>query len=178
MILLGTVVGFSTGWDGGYWGTGGTVVITGAGILAIPVALMILFRRKYPRWWYDWNLQVTRFGSRVATYVLLMYDQYPSTTDEQTVRLDYPYPDAERDLSQWLPLVKWLLAIPHYIVLFFLYIGVFFAAIFSWFAIVFTGRYPRGAFDYIEGVLRWNTRVLGYAFILVTDEYPPFRLRA
>jgi len=177
-ILLGTVVGFSATWGGDqYWGTGATVVVTGAGILGIPVALMILFRRKYPRWWFDWNLQILRFSSRVAAYFLLMDDKYPSTTEEQSVRLDFPYPDAERDLSQWLPLVKWLLAIPHYIVLIFLYIGVVFVAIFAWFAIVFTGRYPHGAFDYIEGVLRWNTRVLGYAFILVTDEYPPFRLR-
>jgi Domain of unknown function (DUF4389) len=149
-----------------------------AAILFISVLLMLVFRRKYPRWWYDWNLQWTRFASRVAAYLALMDDRYPSTDAEQYVHIDFPYPDAERDVSQFMPLVKWLLAIPHYIVLLFLSIGAFFAAIFAWFAIVFTGRYPRGLFDYVEGVMRWHLRVQAYAFILVTDEYPPFRLQA
>jgi hypothetical protein len=149
-----------------------------AAILFISVLLMLVFRRKYPRWWYDWNLQFTRFTTRVAAYLFLMDDRYPSTDAEQAVHIDFPYPDAERDVSQFMPLVKWLLAIPHFIVLLFLTIGVFFAAIFAWFAIVFTGRYPRGLFDYVEGVMRWHLRVQAYAFILVTDEYPPFRLQA
>jgi Domain of unknown function (DUF4389) len=148
-----------------------------AAILFISVLLMLVFRRKYPRWWYDWNLQWTRFASRVVAYLLLLDDRYPSTDEEQYVHIEFPYPDAERDVSQFMPLVKWLLAIPHLIVLFFLTIGAIFAAIFAWFAIVFTGRYPRGFFDYVEGVLRWHLRVQAYAFILVTDQYPPFRLR-
>jgi len=105
-----------------------------------------------------------------------MDDRYPSTEDEQAVRLDFAYPDA-RELNRWLPLVKWLLAIPHYIVLFFLYVGALFAVIGAWFAILFSGRYPRAIFDYVEGVIRWHNRVVGYALILVTDQYPPFRLR-
>jgi hypothetical protein len=148
-----------------------------AAILFISVLLMLVFRRKYPRWWYDWNLQWTRFASRVVAYLLLLDDRYPSTDEEQYVHIEFPYPDAERDVSQFMPLVKWLLAIPHLIVLFFLTIGAIFAAIFAWFAIVFTGRYPRGFFDYVEGVMRWHLRVQAYAFILVTDQYPPFRLR-
>jgi Domain of unknown function (DUF4389) len=148
-----------------------------AAILFISVLLMLVFRRKYPRWWYDWNLQWTRFASRVVAYLFLLDDRYPSTDEEQYVHIDFPYPDAERDVSQFMPLVKWLLAIPHLIVLFFLTIGAIFAAIFAWFAIVFTGRYPRGFFDYVEGVMRWHLRVQAYAFILVTDQYPPFRLR-
>jgi hypothetical protein len=150
---------------------------TGEGLLFLAPLLMILFRKKYPRWWYDWNLQYQRFAARVAAYFLLMDDRYPATDEEQYVHLDFRYPDVERDLNRGLPLVKWFLAIPHYIVLAFLYIGAFFVAIFAWFAILITGRYPRGAFDYIEGVLRWSARVLGYAFILITDRYPPFRLR-
>ena len=146
-------------------------------LLFLPPLLLIVFRQKYPRWWYDWNLQFQRFSTRVTAYFLLMDDRYPATDEEQYVHLDFPYPDVERDLHRGLPLVKWFLAIPHYIALLFLYIGVFFVAIFAWFAILFTGRYPRGAFDYIEGVLRWSARVLGYAFILITDRYPPFRLR-
>ena len=153
------------------------VSLARAAILFISVLLMLVFRRKYPRWWYDWNLQLIRFATRVIAYAFLMYDRYPSTDEEQAVHVDFTYPDAERDVSQFMPLVKWLLVIPHVIVLLFLYIGVLFTIIFCWFAILFTGRYPRGAFDFVEGVLRWHLRVTAYAFILVTDEYPPFRLR-
>ena len=137
---------------------------------------MILFRQKYPRWWFDWNLELQRFINRVWTYLALMNDSYPSTDDHQWVQLDYAYPDAATDLNRWLPLVKWLLAIPHYIVLFFLEIAAFFAVIVTWFAILFTGRYPRGIFSFVEGVFRWHNRVAAYAFVLVTDRYPPFRL--
>ena len=139
---------------------------------------MIVFRRKYPRWSFDWNLQLLRFANRVGAYLALMDDRYPSTDEEQSVHLDFAYPDAREGLNRWLPIVKWLLAIPHYIVLFVLYVGAVLAVIGAWFAILFTGRYPRAIFDYVEGVLRWHNRVLGYAVILVTDEYPPFRLRA
>jgi hypothetical protein len=171
-ILAGTVEGgsFSTGSGARY--TGG-----GIGVLFIPVLLMLLFRKKYPRWWYDWNLQLSRFTNRIVVYFTLMNDHYPSTDEQQSVHLDFPYPDAENDLSRGLPLVKWLLAIPHYVVLFFLTIGAFFAAIFAWFAIVFTGRYPRSLFDFIEGVIRWHNRVGAYAFLLITDRYPPFSLQ-
>jgi len=137
---------------------------------------MILFREKYPRWWFDWNLNLQRFFLRVHTYFVLMEDTYPSTDEEQYVHLDYVYPDAKNDLNRWLPLVKWFLAIPHYIVLFFMGIGAFFVTIYAWFAILFTGRYPRGAFDFVLGVQRWYSRVYGYAFTLVTDRYPPFSL--
>jgi hypothetical protein len=149
----------------------------GVGLLTGPLVLMILFRKKYPRWWFDWNLELMRFTNRIGVYLALMDDRYPSTDEQQSVYLDFPYPDAERELGRGMPLVKWLLAIPHYFVLFFLYIGVFFAVVFAWFAILFTGRYPRGIFEYVEGVQRWYNRVQAYAFALVTDRYPPFRLR-
>lgn len=151
--------------------------VAGASLVVLPLVLMLLFRKKYPRWWYDWNLELLRFGNRIGVYVALMDDEYPSTDEQQAVHLDFAYPDAER-LERGLPLVKWLLAIPHYIVLFFLYIGVFFALIGAWFAILFTGNYPRGIFHFVEGVLRWHNRVVGYALVLVTDDYPPFRLSA
>ncbi len=153
-------------------------MIGGTGLLFLPPLLMIVFRQKYPRWWFDWNLELMRFSTRVGAYVTLMSDRYPSTDEEQYVRLDVAYPDARNGLNRWLPLVKWFLAIPHYIVLALLYVGVFFAVIVAWFAILFTGRYPRGIFEYVEGVTRWQARVVGYAHILVTDEYPPFRLSA
>jgi len=139
---------------------------------------MILFRQKYPRWWFDWNIELMRFSNRIGIYLSLMDDRYPSTDEQQAVHLDFPYPDVPNQLGRGMPLVKWLLAIPHYIVLFFLYIGFFFAVIGAWFAILFTGRYPRGIFSFVEGVLRWHNRVVGYAFTLVTDRYPPFRLGA
>jgi Domain of unknown function (DUF4389) len=175
-IVLGTIGGYQAGGDYGGSGTT-TVAIGGTGLLFLPPLLMILFRQKYPRWWFDWNLELLRFVNRVGIYLALMDDRYPSTDEQQSVHLDFGYPDAQRDLNRWLPLVKWFLAIPHYVVLFFLYIGVVVVVIVAWFAILFTGRYPRGMFDYVEGVIRWHNRVVGYAFILVTDQYPPFRLR-
>jgi hypothetical protein len=153
-----------------------TVAAGGSALLVLPPLLMILFRRKYPRWWFDFNLELMRFYNRVGVYLALMDDRYPSTDEHQGVRLEVPYPDATR-LNRWLPLVKWFLAIPHFIVLFFLEIGAFFAVIFAWFAILFTGRYPRAIFDYLVGVGRWNNRVVAYALMLATDQYPPFQLR-
>jgi hypothetical protein len=154
----------------------GTIAVGMGGVLFLPALLMIVFRQKYPRWWYDWNLEFVRFSNRVGVYLALMDDRYPSTDERQSVTLDFPYPDAARDLNRWLPLVKWFLAIPHYVVLILLWIASVFVVIFAWFAILFTGRYPRGSFDFVEGVIRWENRVVGYAFTLVTDKYPPFRL--
>jgi len=147
-----------------------------SGLLTVPVGLMVVFRRKYPRWWFDWHVQLQRFETRVCAYALLLDDRYPSTDEEQSVHLDIDYPDAARDLDRWLPLVKWFLAIPHFVVLAVLFIGVIGASIGAWFAILFTGRYPRSLFNYIVGVMRWEQRVTGYAFTLVTDRYPPFTL--
>jgi len=145
-------------------------------ILFIPPLLLIVFREKYPRWWFDFNLAYMRFDNRVVAYLLLLRDEYPSTDEEQAVHLHLPYPDVRAELNRWMPLVKWFLAIPHYIVLIILDIGVVLAAIGAWFVILVTGRYPRGLFDFMVGTMRWHNRVVGYAFALVTDTYPPFRL--
>jgi hypothetical protein len=145
------------------------------GILFLPVLLMLLFRQKYPRWWFDWNLQVSRFLARVWVYIALLRDEYPSTDEEQAVHLDFSYPDATR-LSRGLPLVKWFLAIPHYIVLFFLCIGAVVCVVIAWFSILFTGKYPKSLFDYVVGVQRWSLRVSAYTTLLITDQYPPFSL--
>jgi Domain of unknown function (DUF4389) len=172
-IVLGAV-------SGGSWqysnGRASEAVAAVGGLLFFGPLLMILFRQKYPRWWFDWNLELQRFSARVLIYLALMDDRYPSTDDHQSVHLDYLFPDAGRDLNRWLPLVKWLLAIPHYIVLFFLDIAALVVVIAAWFAILFTGRYPRGMFYFLAGVTRWHIRVIGYALTLVTDVYPPFRL--
>ena len=174
LILLESV-------SGGRYTVGhrGDVVMYGAGgMLVLAPALMILFRQKYPRWWFDWNLELQRFSSRVGIFFALMDDTYPSTDEHQSVHLDYDYPDAERDLNRWLPLVKWLLAIPHMVVLIFLTLASVVAVVIAWFAILFTGRYPRGLFDFVEGTFRWGHRVLAYAILMVTDKYPPFSLAA
>lgn len=146
--------------------------------LAAATALMILFRQSYPRWWFDFARELTRFEARVGAYAALLTDTYPSTVDEQAVHLEIDYPDAKTGLNRWYPLFKWFLAIPHYIVLAFLSAGAVFAVLFAWFAILFTGKYPRGLFDYVVGVGRWQLRVAAYAFLLVTDTYPPFSLSA
>ena len=177
LIVLGGVAGGT--WE---WTTrNNQAVVTAAGaggLLFFAPLLMIVFRQKYPRWWFDWNLELLRFSNRVSVFLALMDDRYPATDEQQGVHLDYPYPDVPRDLNRWLPLVKWLLAIPHYIVLAFLYLAAVVVVIVAWFAILFTERYPRGLFDLVEGVLRWHNRVVAYAVTLVTDQYPPFSLAA
>jgi hypothetical protein len=182
LIVLTSVSGASvisvSNWGHSAGNNARYVVVGAGGLLFLGPLLMILFRKKYPRWWFDWNLELQRFSSRVAVFLALMDDRYPATDDQQAVHLDYRYPDANRDLNRWLPLVKWLLVIPHLIVLLFLWFAAVVVVIIAWFAILFTGRYPRAMFDFVEGVLRWGQRVIAYAFLLVTDTYPPFSLAA
>ena len=173
LIVMNAVWGETWEWTSDTTTARGTVA---GGVLFFGPLLMILFRRKYPRWWFDWNLELQRFGDRVSVYLALMDDRYPSTDDHQAVHLDYVYPDGARDLNRWLPLVKWFLAIPHYLVLLVLSLVAMVVVIMAWVAILLTGRYPRGLFAFVEGVMRWSNRVIGYAFTLVTDRYPPFRL--
>ena len=173
VVILTALSGETFRGDGDH-SNANTLVIGGAAVF-LPLVLMLVVRQKYPRWWFDWNLNLLRFSNRVTAYLALLDDRYPSTDEEQAVHLDLAYPDANQ-LNRWLPLVKWILAFPHYVVLFFLGIGALFAILIAWFAILFTGTYPRSLFDYVVGVLRWSNRVNGYAFTLVTDQYPPFRL--
>ena len=174
LVVLATIGGpaFADGTDySGLFFVG----LAGA-ILFIPPLLTLVFREKYPRWWFDFNLAYLRFDSRVVAYLLLLRDEYPSTDEEQAVHLDVPYPDVRSDLNRWMPLAKWFLAIPHYIALLVLDIGVVLGAVVAWIAILFTGRYLRRLFDFMVGVMRWHNRVVAYAFALATDRYPPFRL--
>ncbi|MFH0942083.1 MAG: DUF4389 domain-containing protein [Chloroflexota bacterium] len=172
-IIWVLLIGFTSDYGGD---TGWQFQYSFAGLVFLPLVLMLLFRKKYPRWWFDWNLALLRFGTRFEAYSGLLRDEYPSTDEEQAVHLGMAYPDAGKELKRGLPLVKWLLAIPHYIVLLFLGIAVIVCLVIAWFAILFTGRYPRGLFDFIVGYLRWWLRVFAYAFVLVTDRYPPFSL--
>ena len=177
IIVLTIVSGTGFGIDARNTGTefrdGGMGI---AGGLFIATALMIIFRQRYPKWWFDFNLELNKFSTRVGAYLALLTDEYPSTVEEQKIHLDAKYPNVEKDLDRWLPLFKWLLAIPHYFVLIFLIFGAGVATIIAWFSIVLTGNYPKGLFDYVVGVGRWSWRVTAYAFLLTTDEYPPFSL--
>jgi Domain of unknown function (DUF4389) len=179
-IPILVVVAAISGHEEAYAGAdrGWTIGAGAGGVLFLAPLLMIVFRQKYPRWWFDWNRELLRLSNRIGAYLALMDDRYPATDEQQGVALDFAYPDVERDLNRWLPLVKWLLAIPHYILLAFLWIAAIVAVVIAWFAILFTGRYPRGLFDFVLGVFRWTNRVVAYAFVLVTDRYPPFQLAA
>jgi len=172
-IILALLVG--AGWNSGD-SAGSGWSYSGIVIVVLPLVFMILFRKKYPRWWFDWNLNFTKFSTRVGAYFLLLTDKYPSTDEEQLVHIEIPYPDAQKDLKRGMPLVKWFLAIPHYIILAVLCIAAWVVTIIAWFAILFTGKYPRGMFDFIVGVSRWELRVMAYAMLLTTDIYPPFSL--
>lgn len=172
LIILGLLSGSSAEWESSPWSIG----LASAGMVLLPTVLMILFRQKYPKWWFDWNLAFTRFATRVAAYLSLLRDEYPSTDEEQAVHLDIAYPNVEQELGRGMPLVKWLLAIPHLIVLVFLGIAALVCVVASWFAILFTGRQPQSLFEFLVGYARWEMRVMAYAFLLSTDRYPPFSL--
>ena len=153
------------------------LISTYAEALSLAIAMMILFKEKYPKWWFEWHIGITKLTYRIAAYVFLMRDEYPSTDHDQSVQIDVPYPDVKNDLKRWMPLVKWFLVIPHIIALIFIFIGVLICTVFSLIVILFTGRYPKGIFDFAEGFFRWTLRVSAFALLLTTDEYPPFRLR-
>jgi len=173
-IILGLLIGGT--YESNSLEEGWRFTYSAGGIVFVPTILMILFRKKYPKWWFDWNLSLTRFIYRVFSYLILLRDEYPSTDEEQAIHIEIIYPNVETELKRGMPLVKWFLAIPHVFILLFLYIAVFISTIISWFVILFTGIYPKGIFDFVTGVMRWSLRVCAYAFLLTTDQYPPFSL--
>lgn len=153
------------------------LVTTAAGALSLATVLTILFRGKYPRAWFDWQVEMSRLSARVAAYSGYLRDEYPATDDQQAVTLDFVYPDAAVDLRRGMPLIKWLLVIPHIVVLAVLVIAQVVVSIIAWLVIIFAGFYPRGMFNFSVGVNRWSERVNAYAFMLITDRYPPFSLK-
>lgn len=176
IIPIFIVLGLVSGSSPAYRHEASRIVFATGGIVVLPVLLLLLFRGKYPKWWFDWNVALTKFSLRVGSYFLLLRDEFPSTDEEQAVHLEIPYPDVAEELQRGMPLVKWFLAIPHYIVLAILAVAAVFCVIVAWFSILFVGRYPRPFFDFVVGVLRWGVRVQSYAFLLTTDQYPPFSL--
>jgi len=175
-VILALLIG--TGYDWGVNEAGRGLAWATAGFAIAPTLLMILFRLKYPRWWFDWNLNLNRLLFRVSAYLALLRDEYPSTDEEQALHLEVAYPDAKTELNRWLPLVKWFLVIPHVVVLAVLDVAAYFCVFIAWFAILFTGRYPRVLFDFVVGVMRWQARVVWYAMLFSTDRYPPFSFEA
>ena len=177
-VVIGAVGGASAWFTGNVdadeFISGNLVPLIAGGWLFLGPLLMILFRQKYPKWWFDWNLALARFQARVTAYFLLLRDEYPSTDEEQAVHVTIEYPDVERDLNRFLPIIKWILAIPHYIILAILGIMAVVVTILAWFLILILGRYPQGMFDFVVGVNRWGTRVGAYMWLLTTDRYPPF----
>lgn len=149
-------------------------ILAGATYIPYAAFFTILFRRKYPRWWFDFLVAFLRYQERVFIYLLWLRDEYPALEEDQAVHLEVEYPD---HLNRWLPLIKWLLAIPHWMILFVLYVIALILVFIAWFAILFTGRYPKGFFDFLVGANRWYLRVYAYAFGLMTDKYPPFSLK-
>lgn len=136
----------------------------------------ILFTKKYPKGLFDFVVNVYRWNANAVAYTALMRDEYPPFSWDAgqypvTFEVDYP-----EELNRWLPLIKWLLAIPHMVVLFFLYIVALVLWVLAWFAILITGRFPRGMFDFMVGAMRWQYRVTAYAY-LMRDEYPPFSMK-
>jgi len=178
LVVLWLIIG--AGSDGSMNEAGQQITTSGGGIAAglfIATVLMILFRQRYPRWWFNFSLELQRFTARIGAYLSFLTDRYPSTVEAQSVHLELDYPDVKQDLNRWLPLMKWLLALPHYVILIVLMVAALGATIIAWFAILFTGRYPKSIFDFVVGVSRWDLRVRAYTSLLVTDKYPPFSLR-
>lgn len=151
------------------------LVSVSLGLIIIPTALMIMIKKKYPRWWFDHNLEIRRFLSRVNAFIALLRDEYPSTDERQAIHLDIEYPPPGQ-LARFMPLIKWLLATPHYVILSVLMVVSVIASVVAWVAILATGRYPEGIFNFVVGVMRWNNRVNAYVLMQATDRYPPFRL--
>lgn len=154
----------------------GAVGSTTGGYLFLGPLLMLLFRKKYPKWWFNWNTQLISFVLRITAYFYFLTDEYPSTDEQQRIHVTIPYTEG-KDLNRGLPLVKWFLAIPHYIILSVLGIIAMLLIGLSFIWVIITGRYPKAFFNYIVGVMRWNLRVMCYSFLLTTDKYPPFSLK-
>ena len=145
-------------------------------VLALPVAAALIVRNVYPSWLLSFNHAVLEFGTRIAAYVLLLTDEYP--TFERNPKIAVIFPDVEggKKLNRWLPLVKWFLAIPLYIVGFVYSVFAFIALVLAWALTSLSGTFPAWAGELILNTLKFWNRVYGYAVALVTDEYPSFSL--
>jgi hypothetical protein len=145
------------------------------GFLSLPVALAIVFRQIYPSYLLTFNEALLSLQTRVDAYVLLLTDGFPSIEENDVVSVVFPEVDAKA-LNRWLPLIKWFIAIPLYLVGIFYAIYAAFLTLFGWISILFTGNYPERCAEGVVGTIAYWNRVIGYALLLVTDEYPTFSL--
>ena len=147
-----------------------------SGLLFLPVLLALVFRGIYPSYVLDFNRSLLALSTRVTAYILLLNDKYPSIEESEDVKITFPDVEGGAKLNRYLPLVKWLLAVPLYLVgLVYTIYGIA-VLIFTWFTILFTGKMPAFSGEVLLGVTKYWNRVYGYAFLLVTDEYPSFSL--
>ena len=147
-----------------------------SGLLFLPVLLALVFRGIYPSYILDFNRSLLALSTRVTAYILLLNDKYPSIEESADVKITFPDDEGGAKLNRYMPLVKWLLAVPLYLVgLVYTIYGIA-VLIFTWFTILFTGKMPAFSADVLLGVTKYWNRVYGYAFLLVTDEYPSFSL--
>ena len=149
----------------------------GMGVVVLPTLLAIVFRGVYPSYALRFNQSIVELSTRITAYALLLNDNYPSIEANSSVRVVFPDVEDGKKLNRLLPLVKWLLAIPLYIVGIVYTIYGLIMLIVGWFAVIFTKAMPQAVAEVLFGVTRFWNRVLGYAFLLVTDEYPSFSLR-
>jgi hypothetical protein len=146
-----------------------------AGLLAVPAGLAIVVRQVYPSYVLVFNEALLSLQTRVDAYLVLLTDEYPSIEENDIVSVTFPEVDAKQ-LNRWLPLIKWLLALPLYLVGIVYFIYATLLTLLGWFSILFTGRYPEVCAEGVVGTIAYWNRVVGYAFLLVTDEYPTFSL--
>lgn len=166
VVILLSLLGGSSLSDDSSWGS--TVFLA--------LALIVIFTGTYPTWLLTFIHGLQAFELKIGAYALLLRDEYPSLADRPFAQVLYPNIEGGARLKRFMPLVKWFLAIPHYVVLLLTGIAVFLLTVLAWFSILFTGRYPTSFLPFVVGWLKYYNRVVGYAFTLVTDQYPQFRL--
>ena len=148
-----------------------------AGLIVLPTLLALLFRGKYPSYVLTFNHALIELSTRLAAYVLILNDKYPSIESNSKVSVVFPDVDGGKKLNRWLLLVKWILALPHYIVgIVYLLISLVVTVI-AWVQTSITGKYPRWAGEIVFGTIAYWNRVQGYMLLLVTDKYPSFKLK-
>jgi len=146
------------------------------GLIFLPTLLALVFRGIYPSYALAFNHALISLETRVNAYALLLTDDYPSIEENDIVKITLPEVGEGSQLNRYLPLIKWFLAIPLYVMAIIYLVYGLFLTLFAWLSILFSGKYPVWCADAMVGILAFYNRVYGYAFILITDEYPSFSL--
>ena len=146
------------------------------GFLVLPVVLSLLFRNVYPSYVLAFNKALLELSNRINVYLLLLTDEYPSIEANQKVRLIYPEIEGGKKLSPWMPLVKWFLAIPLFLLGLIYAIYALALTLVAWITVISQGHYPEEKAEEVIKVIAYWNRLYGYALLLITDEYPSFSL--